>query len=96
VNGGFCRLTPDSKLIVTVKNQGAGPAGPSTTQVTFNSGSVSLPTPALAPGASIDLFFQVPAGCFRPDCGFRITVDAASVVIETNEANNVASGSCLG
>jgi len=96
VNGGFCRLTPDGKLIVTVKNQGAGPAGPSTTQVSFNSGSVSLPTPALAPGASIDLFFQVPAGCFRPDCGFRITVDAASVVIETNEANNVASGSCLG
>ncbi len=98
VNNSFCRLTPDgSKLIVTVRNQGTGAAGPSTTRVDFTTGApVSVPTPALAPGASVDLLFPMPAGCFVPDCSFRIRVDFALQVTESNEGNNAASGSCIG
>ena len=82
---------------MVVKNQGAGPAGPSTTQVDFGQfGKFTQPTPALAPGASTQLFFTIPGGCFQPDCSFRITVDVTSQVTETNEANNFASGSCIG
>ena len=96
-NNNFCRITPDGRLIVTVRNQGAGPAGPSTTEVTFSTGTKeSQPTPALAPGASVDLFFKIPSGCFQPDCSFRIVVDVLLQVSETNEANNFANGTCIG
>lgn len=95
-NGSFCRIR-DGQLIVTVRNQGTGPAGPSTTEVDFGShGKVNAPTPALGPGASIDVSVPIPAGCFSPDCHFRITVDALNQVIESNEGNNTASGFCLG
>ena len=53
-------------------------------------------TPALAPGASVDLFFPIPGGCFVPDCGFRIRVDFNGQVNESNEGNNAASGTCIG
>jgi hypothetical protein len=95
-SGSFCRRR-DGQLVVTVRNQGAGPAGASTTTVDFGAhGTVSQPTPPLAAGAPIDLLFPIPVGCFDPDCDFRITVDATSVVAETNEGNNTASGTCLG
>lgn len=95
-SGNFCR-GGDGKLLVTVKNQGAGPAGPSTTEVDFfRHGKVTMPTQALGPNASTDLFFTIPWGCFDPDCEFRITVDALSEVAETNEGNNTANGVCIG
>jgi subtilase family serine protease len=50
----------------------------------------------LAPNASVDLLFPIPPHCFDPDCDFRITVDVANAVAETNEGNNVATGVCLG
>jgi hypothetical protein len=94
--GSFCQGS-GGKLMVVVKNQGAGPAGPSATEVDFGRfGKFTQATPALAPGASVQLFFAMPAGCFSPDCSFRITVDVTSQVTETNEANNVANGSCIG
>ena len=94
--GSFCRRK-DSKLVVTVRNQGAGPAGPSTTRVDFGGfGVQDQPTPALAPGASVDVVFDIPLGCFDPDCDFRIVVDVGGAVTESNEANNFASGTCLG
>lgn len=95
-SGSFCRRR-DNSLIVTVHNQGAFGAGPSQTTVDFGGfGAVVMPTPALAAGASVDLAFPIPIGCFSPDCHFRITVDSSSVVVESNEANNTASGTCLG
>jgi hypothetical protein len=95
-NNNFCRLTPDGQLIVTVRNQGTGAAGPSVTRVDFFNGPQTLPTPALAPGASVDLLFKVPGGCFSPDCSFRIRVDFQGQVTESNEGNNAASGTCIG
>jgi hypothetical protein len=95
-SGSFCKRR-GGDLIVTVRNQGLGPAGASTTEVDFFShGKVSLPTPPLAPNASVDLLFPIPLGCFDPDCEFRITVDALHDVAETDEGNNIADDTCLG
>lgn len=92
----FCKLK-EGKLVVTVKNQGSGSAGPTTTEVDFGRyGKFSMPTPALAPGASTDLVFEIPGGCYNPDCDFEITVDSMSAVMETNEVNNTGSGTCIG
>ena len=55
-----------------------------------------MPTPPLGSGASVDLNFPIPRGCFDPDCEFRITVDANNQVIESDKGNNFASGTCLG
>ena len=94
--GSFCRVEAGA-LIVTVRNQGLGTAGPSITHVDFSGGGAgSMPTPSLAPGQSVDLSFPIPPGCFSPDCGFKITVDANGNVVEANEANNTASGICIG
>jgi len=96
--GGFCVRHGD-QLLVTVRNQGAAAAGPSTTRVDFGAfGSPTQPTPPLAPGASTVLTFTIPTSpnCFNPDCEFKITVDSAGVVTESDEANNVAIGVCLG
>ncbi len=95
-NGNFCKIDRAGKLTVTVKNQGTADAGPSETKVVFPNGSVSVPTPAIPAGGSVNVVVQIPTGCFQPDCGFRITVDSTGVVTESNEGNNTASGSCLG
>ena len=95
-NGSFCKRQ-DLTLTVTVKNQGTSGAGPSVTEVDFFAfGKVSMPTPPLGLGASADLLFPIPPGCFNPDCEFRITVDANNQVSESNEGNNIAKGICLG
>ena len=96
-NGNFCRIDPARRLIVTIKNQGTADAGPSETKVTFSTGaSVSVPTPAIPAGGSVDVFAPLPANCFQPDCSFRITADSTGQVSESNELNNTASGSCIG
>jgi subtilase family serine protease len=82
---------------VTVKNQGSADAGASTTTVAFApGGTFSKPTPPIPAGASVDLAFPIPSVCFDPDCSFRIIVDSANQVTESNEANNTASGTCIG
>jgi len=94
---GFCRIDNRGNLIVTVKNQGSADAGPSTTTVVFSSGGTfSQPTPPIPAGGSANLLFPIPGGCFAPDCSFRIIVDSASQVTESNEGNNTASGTCIG
>lgn len=96
-NGNFCRLDDEGNLIVTVRNQGPVPAGPSTTVVDFGRhGTVSVPTGPLAAGASTQHKIGIAFGCYDPDCEFRIVVDADDDVVESDEGNNVASGLCLG
>ncbi|MGH2775522.1 MAG: CARDB domain-containing protein [Actinomycetota bacterium] len=96
-SGSFCRRDKENNLTVTVCNHGSAPAGPSVTQVDFGThGAASVPTPALAEGACIDLKVPIPPGCFDPDCEFRITVDVNNDVDEEIESNNFASGICLG
>jgi hypothetical protein len=91
----FCKRDDQGNLIVTVKNQGSADAGASTTTVHFApGGTFSQPTPPIPAGGSVDLLFPIPPACFDPDCSFRIIVDSASQVIESDEANNIASGTC--
>jgi hypothetical protein len=93
---GFCRHQ-GSKLLVTVKNQGSGDAAASTTTVDFGaSGSASQATPPIPAGGSADVLFDVPPGCFHPDCSFKITVDSNAQVDESIETNNSANGGCVG
>ena len=95
-HGSFCNRE-EGELIVTVKNQGTGVAGPSTTVVDFfRHGKVAQPTPALGPGAAVKLAFPIPRGCFDPDCEFKIIVDADDDVVESDEGNNVVSDTCVG
>jgi CARDB protein len=94
-SGNFCRFQ-GGLFLVTVRNQGTADAGPSVTKVDFSSGTVSQPTPPIPAGGSVDVLFVIPPGCFQPDCGFRITVDSTGIVDESNEANNTASGVCIG
>jgi subtilase family serine protease len=83
-----------------VGNQGAGPAGPSRTTVNFTTGntvtSVTMNTPVIPVGSTLDVMAAIPAGCFRPDCAFQIVADSSAEVGESNEANNVADGLCRG
>ncbi|MGQ0792925.1 MAG: CARDB domain-containing protein [Deltaproteobacteria bacterium] len=94
----FCRFEEGGKLLrVTVKNQGDTDAGASKTSVAFGGGTVTLQTPPIAKGGSVDLLFKVPGNCFSPDCSFRIIVDSGNQVDEpSGEGNNVASGGCVG
>jgi hypothetical protein len=99
--GELCNLDPAAaapRLIVSVRNQGPASAGPSITRVDFNpGGSFDLATPPVPPGAAVDLPpLRVPANCFSPNCQFRITVDSASGVYESNAQNNSANGTCTG
>ncbi len=94
--GSFCKRL-NGNLVITVKNQGSCSAAASNTKIDFLSfGTVTLPTPALAPGAQVDLTVNIPAGCFNPDCEFRISVDDLSEVPESEEGNNTASDRCVG
>jgi CARDB len=92
---GFCKRDDQGNLIVTVKNQGSADAGASTTTVHFAPGGpLSRPTPPIAAGSSVNVVFPIPPACFDPDCDFRIIVDSASQVPESDETNNTASGTC--
>jgi hypothetical protein len=94
---GFCRRDDKGNLIVTVKNQGSADAGASTTTVVFApGGTFSQPTPPIPAGGLVNLFFPIPGACYDPDCSFRIVVDSGNQVVESNEGNNTASGTCPG
>lgn len=94
----FCRMEQNGALLrVTVRNQGNGNAALSKTTVSFHTGPVTLDTPSIPAGGSVDLLFPVPPGCFSPDCSFQITVDSENQVNEfTGEGNNSTGGGCLG
>lgn len=99
-NGLYCRLNDKGEFIVKVANQGTASSGPCKTAVTFHTHqgwvTSTVPTPPLAPGATVDLVFPIPKGCYNPDCHFRITVDVDNEVMEAGEGNNYAEGCCLG
>jgi CARDB len=94
----FCRMEQDRReLRVTVKNQGNADASASRTTVTFGDIPVTVNTPVIPAGGSVDLLFKVPTNCIGPDCSFKITVDSNNQVNESNnEGNNSANGRCIG
>jgi hypothetical protein len=94
---GFCRLDGHGRLIVTVRNQGTADAGASLTTVNFAGvGPVSVNTPPIPAGASVDVFVSIPSACYvGTQCRFQIVVDSALQVEESNEDNNTAAGLCM-
>ena len=84
---------------IRVRNQGAGNAAESITEVAFgNNGPIQVATPAIAAGAEALLDVMIPRGCFvgESSCTFKIRVDATSVLDESNEGNNDTSSHCPG
>jgi CARDB len=97
IPGAFEMSAGGELLRITVQNKGAGDAGPSTTAVSFSGGgSGSAATPAIPSGGSVDVEVAVPSGCFNPDCGYTIHVDAGQQLDESNEDNNRASDTVVG
>lgn len=94
---GFCRID-GSNLIVRVRNQSNSDVIiDSTTIVTFSAGPPQLGTAGpMAGGASFDVLFPIPSGCFSSDCSFNIQVDANDDVNEDREDNNNVDGICIG
>lgn len=98
-NSEFCNLRTAGgyEIRVRVENQGYGSAPASLTCVNFGSlGNVCQNTPALAPGLSVVLTFQIPCQRSRGSlsCPFTITVNSNSSFSESNTANNTAEGAC--
>ncbi len=95
---GFCDIDDNGNLVVHVKNQGNAPAGSSYVKVDFGPqlGFFVKPVPVLSVGETATVLFPIPRGCFTPDCGFTITVDAHNDIDESNEENNTVMGNCLG
>jgi subtilase family serine protease len=82
---------------VTLGNQATAAAASSVTTVAFSSGQkVSQTTPSLPPNDAVDLFFNIPSGCFSPDSRFTITVDSDDEITEINESDNRADDFRLG
>jgi len=95
--GNFCRLENNGKLRISIKNIGNADAIASNTRVTFNGSPVTIFTPPISAGASVDILVDPPAGCFSPDCSFNIQVDVDRQVNESGgENNNSVNGFCLG
>jgi len=94
--GGFCSENKDGRLSVLVKNQGTVDAPSSVTAVQFGTTVLTASTRAVPPGDSTAVLFDIPRACFKPDCHFRITIDADHQVNESNEWNNTVEGVCRG
>jgi len=92
----FCRRdAAGNMLFVTIKNQGTIDAGPSVTAVMFGSQSVSVNTPSIKAGESVELQFRIPGNCFDPDCEFTINADSQNQIDEgSNEMNNIVNAEC--
>lgn len=96
---GFCKLDDQGRLQVRVRNQ----ANPdvlvqTTTTVEFQPGGPVSHATAPMPGGSFAEPgpFDIPGGCFNPDCSFVIKVDAGEEVSEFDENNNAEQGICIG
>ncbi|MDQ2696041.1 MAG: hypothetical protein M3Z21_11825 [Pseudomonadota bacterium] len=96
---GFCRIDNHNTLVVRVRNRGSEDAdSPSDVMVLFPGGSAPQYAQAAPVGAgtSVSVSMPVPENCFSPSCDFLITVDANNAILETDEGNNGAEGSCAG
>ncbi|NJD69741.1 MAG: hypothetical protein FIA90_14040, partial [candidate division NC10 bacterium] len=104
-SGSFCRSFGGKiKLQVNLKNQGLVAAPPRTTAVLFSTTSGTKTDTGLGddfsdllPGQAVSRIFEIPAGCFKPDCSFTVITDFENKVDEgKGETNNKVDGKCIG
>lgn len=94
---GYAVRNGQGQLVVKNKNVGNLDAPASTTVVRFNNSEPqSLDTKPLPAGATTELQFTIPPGCFNPDCGFSIEADAKHQLAEPDKTNNKAGGAFVG
>lgn len=92
----FCRRDAlGNNLFVTIKNQGNTNAPSSITSVIFGRQKVSINTPSIKAGESVELKFRIPGNCFDPDCEITINADSQNQIDEgSNEMNNIVKAVC--
>jgi len=92
----FCRRdAAGNLLLVTIKNQGTTDAGVSVTSVMFGTQKISVNTPPVKAGESVELQFRIPGNCFDPDCEFTINADSQNQIEEgSGEMNNIVNAVC--
>jgi len=92
----YCNID-NGNLVVFIANIGNEDCDTTYTDVSFGSyGVTSVMTSPIPAGANTHIIVPLPVGCFDPDCGFEIKVDARDTVDEKNESNNSAIGNCIG
>jgi hypothetical protein len=97
-------LRNESGLLITIGNMGSVGAPATILRVQFPNGIVNVNIPPIGPSSLVQAPpVPIPSGCFSPDCGFLIRVDAGGAVTEVGgpypqgaEQNNTASGYCIG
>jgi hypothetical protein len=64
----------DLNLSVAFRNSGDMSAAPAPVSVTFGgvNQTFTQTRPRIPPGGTVEMIYQMPEGCFNPDCGFRI------------------------
>ena len=84
-------------LAVAVTNRGRGSAAPSATRVDFDAdpaAGVVRRTRFIAAHAVDTFEVELPLVCSKIACVWKITVDSAGQVKETDEGNNTLTGRC--
>jgi hypothetical protein len=79
---------------VRVRNIGAAVAGTSVTRVEIDGRTADVVTPPIDPSGAVTL--PVPVSPPGGDFGMKGTADANRQVVESSEANNIATISCIG
>ncbi|MEM8952136.1 MAG: S8 family serine peptidase, partial [Pseudomonadota bacterium] len=95
----FCRRE-NGDLVIAIRNQGETASPPSVANVFYPlSGQTrQAATPALDVNQTADLTVEFSGVCSRTQveiCPFEIRADSAEEVDESNETNNLATGSCF-
>jgi hypothetical protein len=106
-SGSFCRFDNQGNVAVTIKNQGTGAAGPSTTSVKFvgqftsplgsgtTGGTYTAMTPAIPAGQSVDVSVSILlTGGQIVSGSLTITANATHQVTESDETNNAIQVQC--
>lgn len=93
----YCDLHGDV-LFIHIANNGREDAPRTAFHVAFalQSGKVEykVSLPGIGSGHIATFPVGIPPFCYKPDCSFRIRVDPANDVAESNEYNNLAFGLC--
>jgi subtilase family serine protease len=105
--GSFCRFDTNGNLIVTIRNQGTAPAGPSITSIKiagqFSStlgsgafgGTYTGMTPAIPASQSTDVSINVlVTGGTIVSATLTITADSTQQVTESQKNNNTVMAMC--
>src|SRR3954471_18839391 len=95
VSGSCSRHEDTLTLAVIVDNRGQAAAAPSATRVEFDTDSssgVTRRTRFIAAHAVDTFELELPSACTRAECRWKITVDSANDVRESDEANNTFAG----